>query len=285
MSDKGDRVQKWGELLAELAEDAEKFEREKQDKLLAENKKYSDFYETIELECANFQPNKLRRKLNALLKNNCLDFTFIVVFSFTCNLAKRDDYQDVVFKAFKTKAFMLRPLKILKGELRLYIKFLFSKHFVILIKGSLSILNFFFNSLFSGVLILISAARMGHSLENFFWQWLALTSIASVLMHIALVISVMTIGFTINCVILVFKSIFYPNSESLISDLKVLKEDYAEIIISEHRNIKLPELRLLFLELDKFGLQPVLVIKRETSLKVNLELQIKNSPKFRELLQ
>ena len=85
MSNKGDRVQKWGELLAELADDAKKFDREKQEKLLAEKQKYRDFYRTLELEAADFQPKKLKQKLSQSLKNNLSNS--IIVFSFTCDLA------------------------------------------------------------------------------------------------------------------------------------------------------------------------------------------------------
>ena len=111
MSDKSDRVQKWGELLAELANDAKKFDREKRDKLLAQKQKYRDFYKILELEAANFQPKKFQQRLSQSLKNNLA--TPIIVFSFTCDLAKQDDYRDVVLNAFKSKAFLLRPLKVL----------------------------------------------------------------------------------------------------------------------------------------------------------------------------
>ena len=260
MSNKGDRVQKWGELLAELAEDAEKFDREKQDKLLAEKKKYRDFYQTIESECANFQPNKLRHKLNTSLKNNYLNS--IIVFSFTCNLAKRDDYQDVVLNAVKTKAFSLGYLNILKILSQRYVRVILKSKTL----NSIGLLVAF---------ILVVVKGVMNNLGEFVWQWLAWTFIISV------------IFFAIDFFEAVFKSISFPNSESLISVLeKVLNEDFTKkIIISDRRNIKLPELRLLFLELDKFALQPILIIKRKTNLKVNFELQIKNSPKFKELLQ
>ena len=287
MSNKGDRVQKWGELLAELAEDAKEFDREKRDKILAEKKKYSNFYQTIESDCANFQPNKLRQKLNTSLKNNYLNP--IIVFSFTCNLAKCDDYQNVVLNAFKTKAFLLMPFNIFKAITKLYFEFLISKNGVIFIKKSFSIFSFFLFLIWSGLLIAIAEDIMGYSLVNSFWQWLVLASIGSVFIQVAFFITFLTLGLIICGVILIFKSIFSPNSESLIADLADWKQgsnrDLNKITIKEHRNIKLPELRLLFLELDKFGLQPILIIKRKNNLKVNFELQIKNSPKFRELLQ
>ena len=46
---KSDRVDKWGELLAELADDVREFEREKRNKLLATKQKYRQFYEILEL--------------------------------------------------------------------------------------------------------------------------------------------------------------------------------------------------------------------------------------------
>ena len=256
MSNKSDRVDRWGKLLAELADDVREFEQDKQDKLLATKKKYCQFYKTLEFEALSFTPDKLKQELSLSLKQDLSKV--ITLFSFTCDLTKKEDYRDFILEAFKTKAFFLKPFKIL---LRMLVEAIiypifwglvgFPTAFLLMIKG------------------------VDNSLWGFIWQWLAWTGIILVLLPVVL-----------NFLYWVFNSIFSADKESFITILeKDLKQDFTkEILISDRRKIKLPELRLLVWELEKFNLQPSLVIKRETNLRVRFELQIKTSSDFRQLL-
>ena len=261
MSKSSDRVDKWGELLAELSDDVREFEREKQDKLLATKQKYRQFYKILELEALSFMPEKLQQKLSLSLKQNL--HNVITLFSFTCDLAKKDDYQDFILEVFKTKAFFLRPFKILW---RMFFKFV-----------TVADMWFTIAPLTGFCLVIYKLIKNSLSLSwGLFREWMAWTVIIVLALFAVLLFIEWILELTCS-----------PSKESYISIVeKDLKRDFTkEILISDRRQIKLPELRLLFLELEKFELQPTLVIKKENNLRVRFELQIKTSSKFSKLLQ
>lgn len=264
-----DRVEKWGELLAELSQSQQELKEKQQRKLDYENEKLQNCYEDLEAMAYDFQPEELKKKLQTSLSTNKPSPQ--VVFSHVFRMTRKDNYRSFILKAFKTKAF---TIKFIKNLLTNFFYFIAILNIPIGVLTGLGLLIFNIKILRWGML----------------WEWFILTFLMT--------FSILTGTFVI--LLLISYLWHWLTSENrknfalwLEDENNAANPKYCdEIWISNHRQIKLPELRMLFLELEKFKLKPDLlilkqsdVVVKQSNTVVKFELRVTNNPEFMELLE
>ena len=248
-----DRVQKWGELLAELSQTREQ-------QAIDKTNKYFKCYEQLETLAINFDPKQLQSELSSSFESN--KFITQTIFFHTIQLVIKDDFKNFILQAFKTKHFLIKPFILLIvafGEFLCQIPGDF-------IVGLIPVLVFGLFGLFDLFQDIISR------LEIIKWTFL--------------LILILIVFFCFGLLFWYFVELItkqnVPPFFSLLEDELFLPEN---ILITDRRQIKLTELRLLFSELEKLKLEPSLLITRKYDLTVDFKLQVQSNPKFIDLLK
>ena len=255
---KGDRIQAWGDVLAELSESNENIQQQHKHDLKQAKDKITVFYEQLETKARNFQPLALNSKLQLNLKSKrTLSHTIL---THTFKLTKENNYQDLVLLGFKTNSFKLKPLYLLAT-----LFFRFSLNLAIqYITAFLSTLCFlYFNQ--------VTAFYFG-----LIWKWL--------LLYISTLIALFGVS------LLILHLLDFVTGYAIETLFSWFEEETGrhrseEILIENHRHIKLYELRMLFMELESFKLKPILVITKKYNHTVIFELEIETTPEFIKLLE
>ena len=251
MSKKSDRVEKWGDVLAELSQT--KWER-----LFQENQKYLESYEYLETKAVNFHPEQLKSELSSSLSST--KPVSITVISHTIELARKSDFKDFILKAFKTKLFLFKPLILLIAAFCKCLGILF------LSEIGFQFLLLLLPGLIWSLMCLLLPEYLGiPRLETI--KWLALI----ILFLIAI------FGFGLLCLYVL--ELITGNTKPFFSWLEDRVELTDEILITNRRQIKLNELRLLFFELNKLKLKPSFSIIRKQDT-VDFKLQITSNSEF-----
>ena len=249
MSNKSDRVEKWGDVLAELSQT-------KCERLFQKNQKYLECYEHLETKAVNFHPEQLKSELSSSLSST--KPVSITVISHTIELAKKSDFKDFIFKAFKTKLFFFKPLILLIAA--------FCKCLGILLSSDIVFFFLLFPGLSFSLICLFVPEYLGiPRLETIKWL------VSIILFLIAF------FGFGLLCLYVL--ELITGNTKPFFSWLEDGVELTDEILITDRRQIKLNELRLLFFELEKLKLKPSFSIIRKQDT-VDFKLQVKSNPEF-----
>ena len=247
------RAEKWGELLAELTQAYQLYQDKKTERVLVQQDRLRLCYQRLETKASKFQPRKLKKFLTTALYRQENSQTII---SHSFKMANNDSFKNFILQGFKTNYFLSRRIVL---NMTLLWRFVTSP----------------FISIFAVILIILSLILLLVS-PVAFWQWL-LAWLGS---------SLFFFGLTFLLGIM-FQLLSEEGFENFLLGLRNnvgirLQEN---ILITDRRQIKLSELRLLFLELEKFELQPILHINRKTTSLVEFKLQIKVNSDFIQLLK
>lgn len=250
-----DRVQKWGELLAELSQTREQ-------QAIDKTNKYFKCYEQLETLAINFDPEQLQSELSSSFESN--KFITQTIFFHTIQLVIKDDFKNFILQAFKTKHFLIKPFILLIVAFGEFLCKIPGE----VIAGFLPVSIFGLFGLFGLFPEEIGISR----LEIIKWSF------------VLILILIAIFGFALLSHYFV-ELITKQNVPSFFSWLEDELYFTENILITDRRQIKLTELRLLFSELEKLKLEPSLLITRKCDLTVNFKLQVQSSPKFIDLLK
>lgn len=255
MSKSLDRVQKWGELLAELSETNRTSRKNTQSRVFKNRQEIIANYLSLEEKAKNFQIEELRNKLNESIKSGTSSPK--TVLSHTLRLDRHGNYKYLILGAFKTKFFLIEIIKNLPSDILMLLVRTFA----------------FLRNICIGMGIVWSLIFLARIV------WHLPQVEASNLLERLLIISgvILCLFFTIAFLTAALFFI-YVIGECLISffeeDILMFPGllDISNIIrITNHRQIKLSELRLLFLEFEKFQLKPELLITSNVLSKARKE--------------
>ena len=257
MSQSSDRVNQWGEFLAELSQT-------RQQQAIDKKNKYLECYKQLETLAINFNPEQLKRELSSSFPTN--KFVYQTVLFHTIDLVKKDDFKNFILQAFKSKQFLIRPFILL---------FIAFKDFLDKMPGE--IYAIFIPALVSG---------FGFSLSGLiFPEEVGISRIEIIKWSLLLILMLIIIFCFALLSSYLVELITKPNKFSFFIWLEN-KLYFSEIIlIIDRRQIKLTELRLLFSELEKLKLEPELLITRKYDLTVDFKLQVRGNHKFIDLLK
>lgn len=254
MSKSSDRVEKWGDVLAELSQT--KWER-----LFQENQKYLECYEHLETKAVNFHPEQLKSELSSSLSST--KPVSITVISHTIELARKSDFKEFILKAFKSKLFFFKPLILLIAA--------FCKCLGILFLSGIGFCFLLLPGLTWSLICLLLPEYLGiPRLETIKWLVLIILFLIAVF------------GFGLLCLYVL--ELITGNTKPFFSWLEDIVELTDEILITDRRQIKLNELRLLFFELKKLKLKPSFSIIRNQNT-VDFKLQVKSNSEFIDSLK
>ena len=265
-----DRVQKWGKLLTELSE----INRNCQEKNIRERafnykkQKFLAYYLSLEEKAKNFQPEKLTNKLSWSIKSGTSSPQTVLLHDF--KLDSKDNYKYLILEAFKTKAFLKAFwVEKMRSVPRGLLKFI-----EIAVVSSTTIVGVWYSR------VPVLHLYRNHDFNTLFdWSMFACL----------VIIVLFALALCICWIWLMTSSMFgllrYTITEGIISWCPSGNNIVNTVTITNHRQIKLPELRLLFLELEKFQLKPNLLITKDYKDKVTFELKVKSNPDLIGLLE
>ena len=255
MSNKRDRVEKWGDVLAELSQT-------QCERLFQENQKYLECYEHLETKALDFHPEQLKSELSSSLSST--KPVSITVISHTIKLARKSDFKDFILQAFKTKLFLFKPLILLIAAFSKCLSILFYSEigfqFSLLLIPGLA-----FGFVWSLASLLFPGELGIPRLETIKWLTLIILFLIAIF------------GFALLCLYVL--ELISGNTKPFFYWLEDRVELTDKILITDRRQIKLNELRLLFFELEKLKLKPSFSIIRKQDT-VDFKLQVKNNSNF-----